>query len=100
MIDWYGLFANSLWILGLSIALATFSYASWQASVLNERTINLLKTPGSLTSFSIAGTLFCAGLATTSDAVIETVIWTILAFLFLIQLVLNARQVNPPKKNL
>lgn len=100
MIDWYGLFANSLWILGLSIALATLSYASWQASVLRERTVNLLKTSGSLTSFSIAGTLFCAGLATTSDAVIETVIWTILAFLFLIQLVLNARQVNPPKKNL
>jgi len=29
MIDWYFVFGNSLWIFGLSIALAVFSYHDW-----------------------------------------------------------------------
>lgn len=29
MIDWYFVFTHSLWILGLSIALAAFSYHDW-----------------------------------------------------------------------
>ena len=85
MIDWFSLFANSLWILGLAIALATFSYSSWHASVLKVRTRDQLTSPGSLAAFSLAGILFCAGLAATSDTVIEIVIWSILGVLFLVQ---------------
>jgi hypothetical protein len=94
MIDWFGLLSNSLWVLGLAIALAAFSYISWQASTQNERTLSLLKTPGSLTAFSIAGLLFCAGLAATSDAILEIVIWGVLVVLFLIQIIINARQIK------
>ena len=37
MIDWYNLFANALWIIALAVALATLSYASWEASLLHEK---------------------------------------------------------------
>ena len=98
MIDWFSLFANSLWILGLAVALATFSYASWQASILNQRTRLQLMSPGSLTAFSAAGLLFCAGLAATSDRILEVIIWSILGILFLVQgiLVFRGRHKNTP----
>lgn len=92
MIDWYSVFANSLWILGLALALATFSYVSWLASIQGVRTRDQLKTPGTLIAFSIAGILFCAGLAATSDTLIEIVIWSILGVLFLVQAIMMARQ--------
>lgn len=36
MIDWYFVFTHSLWILGLSIALAAFSYHDWLRKELNR----------------------------------------------------------------
>lgn len=92
MIDWFSVFANSLWILGLALALGTFSYANWQASVLHEKTIALLKRPGYLISFNIAILLFCAGLAATSDTTLEIVVWSILGLLFLVQMIFVLRQ--------
>ena len=92
MIDWYGVFANSLWILGLSLALATFSYASWQASMNHERTLARLKRTEILIAFSLAALLFCAGLAATSDTVLEIIIWSILGLLSVIQIFLLLRQ--------
>jgi hypothetical protein len=92
MIDWYGVFANSLWIMGLSFALATFSYASWQASLNHERTLTRLRHPEVLIAFSLSALLFCAGLAATSDTIFEIVIWSILGLLSLIQVYLLLRQ--------
>ena len=92
MINWFGVFANSLWILGLAVALATLSYASWQASIYHIKTRQQLKQPGILISFSAAAVLFCAGMAATSDKVWEIVIWSVLGILFIIQIILLARQ--------
>jgi len=92
MINWFSVFANSLWILGLALALATFSYANWQASVLGEKTITQLKRPGYLISFNIAVLLFCAGMAATSDTTLEIVVWSILGLMFLVQMVFALRQ--------
>lgn len=92
MIDWYSLAANSLWILGLALALATFSYASWQASFYHERTRDRLKRPGTMIVFSAAAVLFCAGLATTSDSTLEIVLWSVLGVLFIVQIVALFRQ--------
>lgn len=88
MIDWFSLLVNSFWIIGLALALASLSYASWQASLNRQKTWNIIKEPGYLTSFSIAALLFCAGLAGTSDTTWETVLWAILGVLFLIQLIM------------
>jgi hypothetical protein len=36
VIDWWSVFTHSLWIVGLAIALAVFSFADWQASARHE----------------------------------------------------------------
>lgn len=92
MIDWFGVLANSLWILGLAMALATFSYASWQASLHHERTLDRLKRSEILIAFSLSALLFCSGLAATSDTLLEIVIWSVLGFLFLVQIILTVYQ--------
>lgn len=54
MIDWWSIGTNSLWILGLSILLAVFSYLDWLAretrrprrSLFNERSLRLPWTAG------------------------------------------------------
>jgi lipopolysaccharide export LptBFGC system permease protein LptF len=92
MIDWYSLAANSLWIFGLALALATFSYASWQASFYHERTRDRLKRPGTLIVFSVAAVLFCAGLAATSDTTLEIALWSVLGVLFIVQIIALVRQ--------
>lgn len=83
MIDWYSLAANSLWILGCAVALATLSYASWQASVSGEKFRQALQRTGNQTALNSAGVLFSAGLAATSDSTLETVLWAVLGLLFL-----------------
>ena len=74
------------------MALATFSYASWQASLHGEKTLDWLKRPEILIAFSLSALLFCSGLAATSDSVLEIAIWSILGFLFLVQIILLVRQ--------
>ncbi len=43
MIDWWMVATNSLWILGLSIVLAAFSYHDWLARVKQRRRRDLFK---------------------------------------------------------
>ena len=82
MIDWIGVGSNALWILGCAVALATFSYASWEASVYNEKfTARLRRTP-ILACLNLAGLLFSLGLAATSDAAIEKILWLVMAVAF------------------
>jgi len=82
MIDWLSVGSNALWILGCAVALATLSYASWEASVYDEKfTTRLVRTP-ILASLNLAGLLFSLGLAATSDGTIEKILWLILAVAF------------------
>ena len=85
MIDWLNLIANSFWILGCALALATVSYASWQASVEDKEIRMVLSSPGYKISLYAAGALFSIGLAATSDRIWEILLWTILVILFIIQ---------------
>ena len=88
MIDWIGLASNALWILGLTVGLATLSYASWQASIHKEKfTARLKRVPIQL-ALNLAGLLFSAGLAATSDAMLEIVLWIGLALAFAAQVIL------------
>jgi uncharacterized membrane protein YtjA (UPF0391 family) len=96
MIDWGNLAANSAWILGCAIALAAVSYASWLASTSGEKLRNQWKKPGLQKAINLAGLLFCTGLAATSDAIWETILWAILAALFFIQLVLGFIRPHSP----
>jgi hypothetical protein len=98
MIDWFNLFANSLWILALALALAALSYASWHASLDKEKLSSTLGKGGYPIVFSLAGVLFCAGLALTASSSVQIILWTILGISFLIILLAQAAQLskNPP----
>jgi hypothetical protein len=91
MIDWYALFANSLWVVGCALALAAFSYAGWQASLFHQSLLTRLGSPGILRALSAAGVLLCLGLAALSDYGFWIFLWAILALLFLLQWVLSFR---------
>jgi phosphoglycerol transferase MdoB-like AlkP superfamily enzyme len=89
MIDWFNLAANSLWIVGLAIALAVVSYASWQASLLHEKLRHHLGQPVYQIYFDLAAILFCLGMAATSRRVWEIILWCVLAVLFIAQIVVG-----------
>jgi hypothetical protein len=94
MIDWVNLAANALWIVACAWALATFSYASWEASYYHEKLRQRLGRPAIQLSFTLAGALFCAGLAATSQGWLRIGVWVVLGLLFLIQAVPLARQLK------
>ncbi len=87
MIDWISVGSNALWIVGCAVALATLSYASWEASVYGEKFRLRLQRPPIQASLNVAGLLFSLGLAATSDALWEKVLWLLLAAGFIYQLV-------------
>jgi hypothetical protein len=84
LIDWGNVFGNALWILGCAVALATFSYQSWRASMHREKFTVMLKQPGAQIAMNLAGLLFCLGLAATSDSLVKYIIWGIFAAAFLV----------------
>ena len=86
MIDWYNLLMNALWILACALALATLSYVSWQASVTGEKFRALVGQPAIQLWLNVSGLLFCAGLAGTSEAIWQRVLWILLAMGFAVQL--------------
>ena len=91
MIDWFNLFANALWIIGCAIALATLSFASWQASERGEKLIARLRSRGAQFWLNLAVALFCLGMAGTESRIVFRVIWILLAGWYLFQTVRLAR---------
>lgn len=87
MIDWPNLFRNSLWILGLALALAALSYASWEASLHKEKFRARLNRAPIQVALNLAGVLFCAGLAAIAASTLEIVLWALLAVAFAAQIV-------------
>lgn len=85
MINWYNLFANSLWILALALALATLSHARWQARRNSERLKDQLDHPRWGIPLNLSGVLFCLGLALTSDTWWEITLWGLLGISFIVQ---------------
>jgi hypothetical protein len=92
MIDVWGVAANSLWILGLSVLLATLSWASWAASEEKVRFRVALARPGIQQALNLGLFLFCAGLAATGRAWWERVLWGLLAAAWVVQAWLAGRR--------
>jgi hypothetical protein len=92
MIDWYNLVMNAFWVLGCAVALATLSYASWDASVSKEKFFVLLKQSQYQIPLNFGGLVFCVGLAGTSDVVWQQVLWGVLALGFIYQIVMEIRE--------
>jgi hypothetical protein len=89
MIDWFSLAANASWIVGVAIALAIVSHASWQAALHHEKIRLWLGRPGYQLFFNIAAVLFCLGMAATSHRLWEIILWGVLAALFIAQVVIE-----------
>lgn len=83
MIDWTYVGTNGLWILGLSIILAAFSYHDWLAHETGQRRRDLFKRPSWRLPFSTGMILFCLGLGLGRQlAWWERMFWGALAFSF------------------
>ena len=84
MIDWYGVFHNALWVLGLAVALASLSYMDWRRRTTEPRLSfrAALGRPGFQAVCSLGMVLFCAGLALAGDVWWQIAGWVILAVAF------------------
>jgi len=86
MIDLFNLAANSLWIFALALVLATLSFARWGARMEGEKLKTVLNRAAWGNSLNLAGIIFCAGLALTTEVWWEQLLWVILGTLFLLQI--------------
>ena len=75
MTEWIDLVGNALWIVGCALALGTLSYASWQASLCDEKLAARLARRGTIRALAAAGALFCAGMALSVGRPWEAVLW-------------------------
>jgi hypothetical protein len=91
LIDWFNLFANALWIVGCSIALATLSFASWQASERGEKLLVRLRSRSAQFWLNLAVVVFCLGMAGTESRLVFRVIWILLAGWYLYQTLRQVR---------
>jgi hypothetical protein len=87
MIDWLNLIFNALWLAGCALALATLSIANWDARERGLRLRDRLKQPRVQAALTIAAVLFGAGMAATSQTLLERIAWAALTvacvFLFI-----------------
>ena len=90
MIDWFNVGTNALWITGCALALAVLSWSSWEAAQTGQKWRQVLGAPACQRWITIAGMLFCAGLALTAKTWWEIALWAVLGILFLVQLVLHS----------
>ena len=79
MIDWPLVLFSAVWIGGAALALATFSYASWSASMHGERLRAVLQRSEYQRVLLAAACLICVGLGLTAASWLETILWFILA---------------------
>ena len=96
MIDWFGVFHNALWILGLAIVLAALSYADWRRR-LTVPPVSFRKAlagPGFQAAVSLGFVLFCAGLALGSTVWWQIAAWAALGLLFAWQSLTSLRQLR------
>ena len=81
LIDWPAFVRNALWILGLSIALAAWSDASWWASVHGKPIRHAVSRPCFGVPFWAGMLLFSASLAWGAAHGWERILWAALALL-------------------
>lgn len=90
-IDWPGVARNALWILGLSIALAAWSYTRWWAGERQLKMRQLFDWPRFQVPFSAGLTLFCISLAWSATRWWERGLWFLLGVAFIWQVIAGWR---------
>ncbi len=85
MIDWWNVFYNALWIIGLAIIVTAFSYNDWQAYQSGIKLRSQLKAVAFQLPLSIGLMLVSLGLALLVAAWWERLLWLVFAGLFMFQ---------------
>ena len=85
MIDWLNAFYNALWILGLAIILAAFSYADWRARLGGQKLRQRLNAAPFQLPLSLGLLLLSLSLLLLAHTWWERVIWLVFGGLFLFQ---------------
>lgn len=91
LIDWLGVARNALWILGLSIALAAWSYVVWWARMSHCGLRRALARAAFQTPFNIGLLLFSVSLAWGSTRLWERLAWIALSVAFAWQVIVAVR---------
>ena len=78
MIDVWGVFSNFLWILGLAVLLAVWSYASYEASRRKQKVRHVIHELGYALALNAGMLLFLAGMATTEDRGWARALWIVI----------------------
>lgn len=86
VIDWFSVAINSLWIFGLAILLASFSYHYWLSTAEKRPFRAQFSAPAFLTPVWIGFSFIGLGLIGTSQSWWETGIWTFFTLLSLYSL--------------
>src|SRR5438477_5766834 len=93
MIDWINVALNALWVVGLSVILAAFSYHHWLAAESSRPLRDVLSRPSWTVPFSAGMALTCLGFGYgLGSRWWERAIWTALAIVFTYELLTNLRQ--------
>lgn len=80
-IDWAFAAKHAVWVLGLGIVLAVWSYTDWQAHRLQVYRRVLLTTPLVLGPLCAGLAWFCLGMALVSGLTWQVVAWSIVGLL-------------------
>lgn len=82
LIDWRLVGFSALWLSGLSVLLAAFSFADYLAAQQHVRTRAVLGWPGSQAVINTGFLLFCLGLLGTAHPGWQQMLWAFLAAAF------------------
>ncbi len=100
MIDIWDIFSNALWVLGLAVLLAVWSYARYTAHVNGVRIrdkLNILKYALVLNSGMF---LFLCGMALTEDRWFAKILWILLGIGVLVESGMRIKQHKTEKTKL
>jgi hypothetical protein len=79
VIDWFNVFSNALWILGLALLLTTFSLAHWLATDRQEKSLRQsLSAPPCRLTIAAGLTLVALGLMLTMESWWYKIGWVVI----------------------
>jgi hypothetical protein len=96
-IDWPALIRGAVWILGLSICLAAWSYATWWAGVHRVSWRRAVAMPIFTVPFFVGLALFSAGLAWGLDRLWMRVLWAVIGVWCVWEIVRGSRMAASTK---
>jgi hypothetical protein len=82
LIDWALVGYSALWVFGLSLILATLSFAHYYASEAGAKFGQVLTTPPYALALNVGGVFTCAGFFGTAQMWWERAAWLALALAF------------------